>query len=257
MSRIVILGNSHVAALRAAANAQPGHFPKDKVAFFAAPARVFSKLSLDPKSQKFGCFDKKDSWRLDLVRQINGDRAIQLRDDDKVMFYGENSPLHKFIELIDGRQIDKFRQTEDRLRVSRLAFSAFLDELVTQIVNHSYASKSLDRPCHYMLAPRLPDAIRQDAKTAIISAAWARAANHPEGLKLAVQLFQRRLKEAFVKKGVTFLKQHPATLAASGLTHRRFLESSETLGEGYENDYRHMNAVYGRITLDHILKQMG
>ena len=226
MIRLCIIGNSHVAALKHAAEGFCAEHPDARLAFFAAPSNQTARLAVSD-----GQYRPRTP---DLAQQIQltsgGLAAIDPEAYDAFLIYGFGGRGHRTDK--PRRLSESFTRAIvlDRVRCSLL-------------MQHGAALRSLsDAPIFAALTP-LPAAAPNKRRRRLMS--------H----QAEVALVQAELCTPL---GVELCTQPEATLVADQATRADFATSSVPLENALKaredrhelSERRHMNVAYGRLWLE-------
>ncbi len=257
MTRLLVLGSSHVAALRQAAPAFAEQQPDVQLSFFAAPApafrlgRVGSKGFFTPKYRSKG--DRQ------LGRQVNdGALNIDLTVFDKVLVsgfrfsLGDAARLMLEFDLLEGADTGKAR------RCSRGFAQAVIDQSVEREMK--LARNCLGENRNYVLTDAPYPAESIGARIGDYGPAESLVAfmNHPDAPDLFAY-WQASVRQAVEAAGYAYLPQPASTVAKPFATQADYTAAAphfdgSTLGW---TDHRHMNAQFGLQVLtafaDHTL----
>lgn len=254
MTRLAIIGNSHVGAIKRAWDVAPR--PEGiELAFFALPQIHLRQFRLNRKLLRFAAGPdasaREDFMRM--VTQVNGAPSIDLGGFDAVMLYGGTTLQAEIVRLMNDYDIDGLRAAGAPRRMSRPAFDAVLAGL---------AEISLPRPFwrgtripRFAVFPRpIPSAGATTSDSPHFSG-WARIAARPDGAREIFDLHFAAMAAAHARKGIDFLRQPAATLEPNGLTNAIFTKGSTRLRANRPHpatDFGHMNARYGALCLERI-----
>lgn len=252
MSRTILIGNSHTAALKAAWDDGAGKFPGEEVIFFAAPGLTFRLLRLSG-DRVFGLSREAaaaDAASRDTVERINGRMNIDLTSGDAVVWAGYQWPQHTIAKLLAGFDIDGLREIGAARRLSRPAFDALIDELAADILPGPEWRGWPAPPLAIALKP-LPSALITRNRP---KGPWATLAKRPEGTPEAFAIFFARLAARLGEMGIELVTPPQAALLPSCLTRAEFSRDSRRLRHDEphpDTDSTHMNSQYGALWFEH------
>ncbi|EEW26334.1 hypothetical protein [Rhodobacter ferrooxidans] len=247
MTKVAIIGNSHVAALKAAWDATP--LPGLDMTFFAAPQRNFRQFALQP-NRVYGLPAPQRGRHAEIVQKLNGALQIDLSGVDQVVLSAFGWNPGAIAQLIATCDIDGLRLTGAPTLLSRDLFDAICAALARAL-----------RPGpewrHWPGAAPIFLAQAATCETCLGSsnadfASWQRLAAAPDGALAAFDIFFDHLRADLAGVGITLLRQPPQSLRPSGLTEARFLATGGGVVPGQEHlrgDHAHMNAAYGTLCL--------
>jgi hypothetical protein len=132
MTRIVVVGSSHVAALKLGWEEIGENYPGVEIEFFAAPVGIFKFFQLSP-DKRFGALNASEftDAKLNLVRELNGGAVIDLKPFDHVVRVGLATLLYSVVGLLARTDVEGLRQTGKKTLISRAAFDAFINDGAT------------------------------------------------------------------------------------------------------------------------------
>lgn len=255
MTRLAIVGNSHVGALKRAWDEMAPKPEAVDLAFFAVPDklqrhfRLRDDLVYAPRS-------KMRSERPALVEtaeKINGASSIALAGFDAVVLYGGSLLQREFAMVIGTYDVDGYRAAGAPRRMSRAAFEAFCD---------SYAEATL--PSSRWFGTRIPrlaafprplPAEGVETRSESLFAPWRAVVARPDGARAMIERLFTAMAAAHARHGIDFLRQPAETLTPIGLTSGEYTKGSSRLNSERhpDEDVTHMNARYGALCLRSIL----
>lgn len=252
MSKIIIIGNSHVGALKTGWDSAGNRFPGHDVSFFAAPRGSFSYMRLMP-DLIFGLRNAvappgKQKKVSELVHRINGAETIDLKPASVVVWAGYVWPSVTVAELLSGADVDGIRETGARQRLSMPMFEAILHDLAVSAMPelqwHGWSAPAL-----FLSLKPLPAVSVIEAKP---DSAWGEIARDPRGLREALELFYAIFSRHLSARNIRLIAPPEAALSPEGLTRPEFARGSHRLkGVAHPDDEPyHMNADYGVLWLD-------
>jgi hypothetical protein len=256
MTRLVVIGNSHVAALKRAWDALEARPEGVELTFFAVPDNQLRAFRLDdtltfrlPKGAKVQRPGMEET-----ARKVNGAASISLAETDAVVLYGA-SVFHRDIsQIMATYDVDGYRASGTGRRMSRLAFEAICDALGTRsLPNPRWLGTALPRVAVF---PRPIPAEGAASNGHPDHVYWRTVAAHPDGGRAMIERLFASMAEAHARHGLDFLRQPSATLEPSGLTSALYTQGSNRLVRDErhpDDDVSHMNARYGALCLQPIL----
>ncbi|MCB2128848.1 MAG: hypothetical protein KDE03_07155 [Rhodobacteraceae bacterium] len=248
MTRILIVGNSHVAALRLGWELLKGSCRQSiSVDFLAAPGRNFSKLQRGTDS-RFGLLEPESvpSKTLEIMRRINRELVVDLESYDDILLVGAYFQPNQALSLLDakGDAVDTVLANSGRLA------EPFLRNRIRRIVD------SAPQP-EFCLALRRARVTLLLKPRQTVQAA-RNAGLSPAGLGAIYNLHAKLVAHRLSESGIAFLPQPIASLDGSGLTLDHFSSGSKRLsGEAHpDEDGNHMNDDFGRLCIKEYLEQL-
>ncbi len=258
MTRVLILGNSHVGALRDAWTERGGKEPGLEVRFFAAPTHIFDQMRLEP-NLVFSLPDghPRHAEFAEMLARINAVPAVDLSTADHVLHVGSNCAFGRIGGLLSEFEVDGYRADGMTARLSSAAFDAMAAEIarfsLPPAVWRGWTQPALT------LMPRpvvSEDCLAKPAKAGV--APWIRAAKTQYELKPLLGRYFGLLDTELDRHRITLLRQPAETLAATGLTAAGYATGSRSMpnGNGRFSDHTHMNAAFGALCLDRLFARI-
>lgn len=256
---ILVLGNSHVAALRRAWADISKAFPEWEMQFFAANSKLFNQFEMD-KTRVFGVHDESryTPHQLKFLDQVFGRRTIDLKTPDIVLVVGRNSNEVDFQRQFEPYGIDGLCEAPDKPSLSYAAFSRFCHEIALKRLPdpmwHNW-----DEPRVAFLPAPIPcaDCPEEDPRYDV----WARYGADPLRGLAYLKTYRAHVEALYREYGITLLSPPDEVYDDSGLTRVEFGEAPIRLhpraGEYEPSDFHHMNTDYGKVVLRHVLKTLG
>lgn len=250
MTRLLVLGNSHVGALRMAQDAFRTRFPQVDTAFFAAPGGNFLR----------GRTGRDGVWRPYLpddnaravVEEINGAAECDLAGHDAILVIGHRFSPHVLTEILMDHEIIglPWRETgSPERRVSRgfveRTIAAVTEDHVDQI------ARRIGTRHPYVLASAPFPSDRIGTRGDEVSLLTEFLQRHPATAEL-MPLWTDQIAAAAERRGWGFLPQPAGTMSGPAATRAEFAEAAAT-GDGAEmdfTDHRHMNGAFGLAMLE-------
>lgn len=249
MTRFLILGSSHVAAMKQAAPLFAERHPDVELSFFAAPApafrvgRVGSKGYFTPKYRSKG--DRQ------LARQVNDALSIDLTAFDQILVSGFRFSLGDVAKVLLNFDILDGTDTGKPQKCSPNFLNDMIDHLVTREMNLITNCLGENRNFTITDAPYPAESI--GTRTGEYGPAEALNAfmDHPDSQDL-FQHWKNRVAANIAAAGYDVLHQPMDTVAKPFATHSKFTAAAPHMN-GKElgwTDHRHMNAEFGLHVLE-------
>lgn len=255
MTRLAIVGNSHVGALKRAWDEMEPKPEGVELAFFAVPDRLQRRFRLsDDLVYAPGPRTRSERPEIaEAAEKINGASSIDLAPCDAVVLYGGSLFQSELATVIGTYDVDGCRAAGAPRRMSLAAFEAFCE---------SYAEAAL--PASRWIGTRIPrlavfprplPAEGAEMSSDPLFAPWSAVAARPEGARAMVERIFTAMAAAHARHGIDFLRQPAETLTPIGLTSGEYTKGSSRLNSERhpDEDVTHMNALYGALCLRLIL----
>lgn len=242
---VLLLGNSHLAALRHAHRLHPGRWPLlDGADFFGLPGTGLRQMEL-----REGVFYPRDAAQQGRVIFYNGIPDLPVSGYDRVVIVG-GVKFNDALWSTEGLRTLAHPAQDDRPLVSQAFFRAALDH----VVQHSVAAHLMRQlaplaPLLYLTEPfPSEEALVQPAALPHLATCSARGE-----IGFMADAFSKALRQGLI---CPVLDQPAQTLAAPGLTLRRFMQGSLRLNPRaevpHDDDVLHGNTLYGVEAMDQI-----
>lgn len=268
MKRVIVVGSSHVAALKSALDAAPDAFPDLEFSFFATRMAYFSQLSVDASGvlstdgAKRGRADAAESVEQSLER-LNGTTRCDLTGADAIVWCGftagtkdNETPHYSVLRLLHGYDVPGLRETGNPRVMGRATFDAILrSQARHQVLPPDWMRGGL--PPIFALLPPAPAETLSEAPGGVFGA-LRKLQREPQGCSAAIAFFLDMIEEALSQQGVPLIRQPGETINDMGLTLQRYNESPVNIARKSKTfDARHMNTEYGRLCLRDIAARVG
>ncbi|WP_141246484.1 hypothetical protein [Actibacterium ureilyticum] len=244
MSRLLVLGSSHVAAMKQAAGAFCAECRDIELSFFAMAAPNF-RLG---RVGKRGVFAPHLRSRVDrdFIENVNGARTIDLTTFDHILVVGFRFSLSDLAWLLMDHDILEGSDTGKALHCSEAFAQACIDQLVAREL--SLVTNCLGQNRNYILTDAPYPAVSIAARSEEYAPARALSAfmAHPDAPVL-FEYWQKAVSSAVEGAGYRWLPQPADTVAAPFGTNADFSRDAAHIGGGGMDtaDHRHMNADFG------------
>jgi hypothetical protein len=257
MTRLAIIGNSHVGAVKRAWNDLDPRPDAIDVTFFAVPDKQqrFFRLGHDLVYGLKPGMGARTSAVAASAERINGAASLDLSGMDAVVLCGAPVFHRQFSEILAGYDVDGYRAAGASRRMSRAAFEAICDDLgASNLPNPRWLGAAIPRRA---VLPRPMPAEGAATSASPDFAFWRVLAARPDGARAMVERLFAGMAGAHARYGIDFLRQPLETIEPSGLTAGVYTRGSTRLRgadeEHPEDDVSHMNARYGALCLRMIL----
>ncbi|PIE15006.1 MAG: hypothetical protein CSA68_08585 [Rhodobacterales bacterium] len=257
-TKILIVGNSHVAAVRNGWKLIRKDSPDIRVKFFATNSTLYRQLSFDDKLC-FGIHDpaQYSAHQVKFMQKTMRRLTIDMSGFDRVLMVGHNTNEVDFLRQFEGFSIDGVCPRPHLPRLSQAAFEAFCDEVIRRRLPaenwHNWTQPRL-----FCLPTPIPqaDCPADHARYGV----WARYGRDDfRGLAFLKQ-YRARVAKLYQQIGIEVIDPPDAIYEPCGLTRREFGQVANRLAGRRmtyaEDDFHHMNAKYGAIVLRHALQMI-
>ncbi len=268
MCNILIVGNSHVAAVRSAWRELQSEFRDISISFFAAPLNIFSNLTLSA-NREFGILDVSgySSRAANIVKQNSeGYLSRNFNDFDHVVIFGVRWGFPDILKIYSAYLGKNGYEPQKNLqsRIERI-FLELCRDLVQRYIPQTALFECGHPNMHVVPAPRrserllpTPSNVEQYGQRRYASGKYLNLCNQ-RGLKGLIDLQSALFVKAVEALGMRCHPQLTETIGEFGLTKARFSNRPERLLTNLyvEIDNMHMNSEYGALFLRDFLFQTG
>ena len=260
MTRVLFLGNSHLAAVREAWGLNPGRWPGLQATFLGA----HKDLLLQSTVQDGQLVAATDNARTAFQR-LNGVTGVDLRAADLVVICGclvaalvaaglwRDARWPGLPSLADEPDLAGLRPTLISAPAARAALAGMLEQrLGLKLARHLRAGH--DGPILLASQPRVSAVVRRKPRPEVRALVQALGAGDGPALSA---LFDTAAALAAARAGATWLPQPAQTIEAGLLTALPYIQGATrlTAAPGLaqpEDDITHANAAYGAAVLDQV-----
>ncbi len=248
MTRVLIIGSSHVGAYKNAAERFGAIYPQVELGFFGVRGPLF----LTGKMDASGVFTPplRDDKDRDFVAATNGGHSVDASGYDELLLVGHRFDFNAVAALLEHHDILEGARTGRPHVISRRFFEEVLARAITTAVDQATAPIApYGRPATYAMAPYPARSITERGEgyelSRLLGAFWQRS-----DASEIVELWLGAVKEALAAKGHKLLEQPTALNAAPYATRAEYAARAAALdGALVKTDHRHMNADYGLAML--------
>jgi len=248
MTRIAVIGNSHIGAMKLAWRQIAEERPELTARFFASYGEMYLKCRLSEDHQ-YGALDPErfTEAELESLRQLNRRLALDLGSFDLVVNVGwPGFQIHELPGLVDKADIEGLSDRGEGPLISAPCFEAFLSDLVQGALPGAFWRDWPKGNLVMVAPPRYAESVfqRRAAKTP----------PDPAPQRAAKARHDALLAEAFAGIGARYVAQPDETLADNGLTQIRFNRGAVGASVNRSrDDPTHMNEDYGVLQWRRIL----
>lgn len=264
MTKLKVVGNSHVAAFKGAFLELADELVDTQVTYFAGPQGEFGKFRM-MANKRFGygpgslpAGDGKGS----LVQRVNGGTETDLSDQDVVFLAASAGSRHNLLSIIARNDIDGLREVGASRRVSAAAFDKFLDMIVEASLPAPGWWNWVGQSVFVFPAPHVSESFPRDKPSGPDKFASERIlAKAPQGCAEVLKLYDARMIQKFREKGLDYVPQPEETTRDGFLTVEEFRGAGSAKfldGSSFpQDDRRHGNARYAETCITPILTSLG
>lgn len=251
--RVLIIGTSHLGALKSGWAEIAAAHPRVSAQFFGISKAYYSQLRLSD-DLRFGLLDpaEDDDARAGL-RRMGFEDNVDLTQHDVVILSGLPWHWRVIADLMIRCDIDGLPESDAPARLSSAAYAAVCDALMPISLPEAGWRGWSGPKLVCLPSPVGAETIVRDRPI------WRRHARHPGRLVAAFDLFLDRLEASLAADGIGLLRQPAASFAKSGLTDAGYNREALMLNgtrQYSERDHLHMNARYGALCLESFLSDI-
>ena len=257
MTRVLLIGNSHLAAFRKGFDAVD--LTGLDVEFFRLAGQNYYRMRLDPISTEFGAIEgvRQPPNLVEQIIAMNGRASIRTGDFDHIVIVGNEHGTIELVRLLAENDIDGVRSAGTRRAMSRAAYDAFLDDIVDAYLPVDPWSGLDGVQVTFHAKPRMPANIARAAPDRIFERECGiPLSERSDGVAAALDDLAGRYAARLATAGLSFTEQPAETILPSGFTDARFADVMIGQGERAQLDVRHMNADYGIACLTALLPRL-
>ncbi len=238
MSRVAVVGNSHLGALkRAWDSGAAARNPQFDLVFFGAPRRT--ALALRAADDVLASDDPSVRRALTLTSGM-ADPIIRPADYDLIWLHGLIGLNWAVPQAI---RLDKYSRSGGAKLSSSLLRDLFSQKYRESVLHHLVQQIRTISRVAVFVSPQ--PFLSEDSPY--------RKALHGQALPLAMQ-YEDRVRAELAAGALTYLAQNPSTVVDRCFTRARYAQAGERLvdsaSSAIADDVRHMNADYGDIVID-------
>ena len=256
MTRLLVLGNSQVGALRAAANEFSARHPEIDLGFFAAPGAIFRAGRVDGN----GIFSPRIKSAADrtLVERINGGKlTCDLNAWDHIFVVGLRPVFVSTTALLSDHDILEGTRTGKPHLISKDFLTRVMNKQIDGFIDYARERLGTEHSFTFTDAPFPSPGIYERRKPSNFAFAVQQYAEHPDTSWLFrswLDITSRKLAVA----GYRFLEQPDETIEGPCLTKREYAEGGKA-SNGEDTpfvDHRHMNKDFGLAMLQEFVAKV-
>lgn len=244
--KILVIGNSHSAALRNGWKGVSKNFPDLELEFFSASADVLASAQI--KGGRYGYHGDAENapfgWKK--TKERFGSFNVDLTKVSAVIFGGLNLGEVINIRLLNRFSIDDLTKIPGRPHMSKEAYSAFCNAIIENAISQSPLMRWTERPVYMVPQPRRSESVA--GSTAVPDQPWAEFMDGPVIGCETLNLFYETAEKLIAKSGHSLICPPENIYGDSGLILEQFRQTQKVFPDG-QQDHTHMNGHYGARVL--------
>lgn len=250
MTRLLVLGSSHVGALKRAEAEFKKRFPTIEIVFFGTPGASFLTGNVD-ESGVFSPGYGKDGKDRAFARVANGQETVDVSGFDATLIVGHRFDFGIVAELLSDHDVLQGVETGKPRQISEGFFIECMKDVTQQAVDVVVKRLGPDRNFTISMAPYPATSIEQRIGSLPFAKVVHDFSTHPDAPRLFKQ-WVTHLEGVLNEHGYRLLSQPADTLAGPFTTLAEFAKnpSDGNTGELRKPDHRHMNKDYGLRVLE-------
>jgi hypothetical protein len=255
MTRIAVIGNSHVAALKMGWDIIEQDYPHLDIVFFASVGKATQDREL--KGKVFGFLGPKPSPH-EIIFGNHTERSINLAEFDHVLRAYEPRKESLLSGVLEDTVVDGWPKDGREHHMSLSAFEA----LVEHTAKHQLSSPSWrnwSTPKLTSCPAPYPDERCVNHERPARIARWRVLAKRPDELLWLREMYVEKHRAWAAKHNIDLLMQPEETIAENGLTKTFYSEGSFSMDANEmetKEEHVHMNAEFGKLMLENYFAQI-
>lgn len=255
MTRIAIVGNSHVAALKMGWDIIEKDYPHLDIVFFASVGKATQDREL--KGKVFGFHSPKPSPH-EIIFGNHSGRTINLAEFDHVLRATERRKESLLSVILENTVVDGWPKDGREHHMSQSAFEALVDHTAEkQLIRSEW--RDWTSPKVTICPAPYPDERCVNHKRPTRIERWRVLAKRPAEMLWLRKMYVEKHRVWAAKHNIGLLMQPDETIAENGLTKKRFSEGSFKMDANKmetSEEHIHMNAEFGIIMLKEYFAQI-
>lgn len=257
MTRVMVIGSSHVGALKRGSKSFAASRPDVALDFFALRGPVFLAGKVDDNAVFQPAYGRKFASDRDLSRRTNGAEVAALGDYDNHLFVGQRFGFGAVLSLLDDNDVLEGARSGRAGLIPRGLVSETMEASAGPLIDgFANSVAALGRGVTVLQAPYPAQSYRTLAGQMQAARQHASFWDHPE----AARIFHDWLvfcATRLAKHGHSLLRQPDHTVAGPYATGADWARGAADFDSGLlgRTDHRHMNEDYGRAVLDAFAQQ--
>lgn len=259
MKRVLMIGSSHLGAVKLGWEKVSGAYSGFEVTFFGAAAKVFGRMRLS-EDLEFGLTPESVVTAAERGRvEANfGRQTVRLSDFDAIFVIGWRLDEIVNADLLNAFSVPGLSEAADRPPMTRATYLALMDAHLRQLLPEAAWHGVTKPPVWFVAKPRMAESALKGAsrRTQI----WADLVRRGHVGAAALQVYLDRACAIFAEAGLQLIVPPSRLLGPTGLTRLEFSRAAAT-DEGTRQssddfDHSHMNADYGVEMLRTMLERL-
>lgn len=252
--KVLVLGTSHIGALRAASGEIRSHFPGLDVHYYGLPGKMFFGATRRTDN-RFGP-DPSDSKVVDLARRINGSDQTDLAPFDKILVVGPRLGLFSFYRFCTETDVQGYSRAGAAQLMSNDCFGELLAAKMAE--RGAELARVLGNDDRITIAPAPYPGMQLAAKGPDRIGVFARFKALPDAGRLLAR-FEKAAATGLARYEYGFLPQPAETRATGGGTKQVYSTDAEDFRRPETKflDHKHMNAAYGLAVFSKYAASLG
>ncbi|MEN8839542.1 MAG: hypothetical protein ABF254_05600 [Octadecabacter sp.] len=255
MTRIAIVGNSHVAALKMGWDVIEKDYPHLDIVFFASVGKAAQDRQM--KGKIYGFLTPKPSPH-EIIFGNHSERSINLAEFDHVLRVAERRKESLLSVVLENTVVDGWPKDGRDHHMSRSAFEALVDHTAKkQLISPDWRNWSTPKVTSCP-APYPDERCVNHARPARI-ARWRVLAKRPDEMLWLREMYIEKHRAWNAKYNIDLLMQPEETLAKNGLTKKSYSEGSFRMDANKmetSEEHIHMNGEFGIVMLKKYFTQI-
>jgi len=262
--KVCCLGNSHIAALRSAWDAEAGRWPDLDMRFVGAHKGLLLETTI-----KDGWLRPETPDAIDAFARLGGGEGVRLADYDALVITGclvalsLTASVYRRMHWVGLPSVAAHQDLANgpQLLVSRAAALATAQDSLSQRLGPrliAHLRPNTDNPIFLTSQPRASASLL-DSRDPTTKA--HRIAHDSGDAPLVSQLHEAAAQQAVEAAGAQYIPQPPETVAHHVVTHEDYMRGATRLAAKLNtpqppHDIRHANAAYGALVIHQIAKRV-
>jgi hypothetical protein len=255
MTRIAIVGNSHVAALKMGWDLIENNYQHLDIVFFASVGKAAQDREL--KGKVFGFLKPKPAPN-ETIFGNHSERSIDLAKFDHVLRVAEPKKESLLSVVLENTVVDGWPKDGREHHMSQTVFESLVEYTAQkQIVSTDWRNWS--SPKVTICPAPYPDERCVNHERPARIARWRVLAKRPDEMLWLRKMYVEKHRAWTEKYNIGLLMQPEETIAKNGLTKKSYSEGSFRMDANEmetNEEHIHMNAEFGKLMLEKYFSQI-